>query len=236
MLKESLYDRIGLQFFAADGAGSGSSAADDGSDGGTGAAGTEGNQGAAGSQNDGGTNGNSGTPAGGKTFTQEQVNAMMAREKNSARSAILKELGYEVKDGKYQETVSAIKGILDQGKTQQQLDQEARQKAEGDLTAERNRANNLQAQIDAMKAGVKPDYVDDAIALLSPRVTDDKPLSKLLEESKTKYPNWFGESGGSNGTGNSTNPARNKGNESGSMGKRLAQSNKSASKSSYFHN
>lgn len=236
MLKESLYDRIGLQFFAADGAGSESGAAGDGSNGGTGAAGNEGNQGDAGSQGDGGTNGNSGTPAGGKTFTQEQVNAMMAREKNSARSAILKELGYEVKDGKYQETVSAIKGILDQGKTQQQLDQEARQKAEGDLTTERNRANNLQAQIDAMKAGVKPDYVNDAIALLSPRVTDDKPLSKLLEESKTKYPNWFGESGGSNGTGSSTNPARNKGNESGSMGKRLAQSNKSASKSSYFHN
>lgn len=233
MLKGSLYNRIGLQFFAADGAGSGSGAADDSSEGGTGAAGNEGNQGVAGSQCDGGTNSNA---AGGKTFTQEQVNAMMAREKNSARSAILKELGYDVKDGKYQETVSTIKGILDQGKTQQQLDQEARQKAEGDLTSERNRANNLQAQIDAMKAGVKPDYVDDAIALLSPRVTDDKPLSKLLEESKTKYPNWFGESSGSNGTGSSANPARNKGNESGSMGKRLAQSNKPANKSSYFHN
>ena len=233
MLKESLYNRIGLQFFADDGAGSGSGAAGDGSDGGTGAAGNEGNQGAAGSQGDGGTSSNA---AGGKTFTQEQVNAMMAREKNSARSAILKELGYDVKDGKYQETVSTIKGILDQGKTQQQLDQEARQKAEGDLTSERNRANNLQAQIDAMKAGVKPDYVEDAIALLSPRVADDKPLSKLLEESKTKYPNWFGESGGSNGTGSSANPARNKGNESGSMGKRLAQSNKPANKSSYFHN
>lgn len=233
MLKESLYNRIGLQFFADDGAGSGSGSAGDGSDGGTGAAGNEGSQGAAGSQGDGGTNSNA---AGGKTFTQEQVNAMMAREKNSARSAILKELGYDVKDGKYQETVSTIKGILDQGKTQQQLDQEARQKAEGDLTSERNRANNLQAQIDAMKAGVKPDYVDDAIALLSPRVTDDKPLSKLLEESKTKYPNWFVESSGSNGTGSSANPARNKGNESGSMGKRLAQSNKPANKSSYFHN
>ena len=231
MLKESLYNRMGLQFFA-DGAGSESGAAGDGSEGNAGAAGNEGNQGAPGSQGNDGVN----NPAGSKTFTQEQVNAMMAREKNSARSAILKELGYEVKDGKYQETVSTIKGILDQGKTQQQLDQEARQKAEGDLTTERNRANNLQAQIDAMKAGVKPDYVDDAIALLSPRVTEDKPLSKLLEESKTKYPNWFGESSGSNGTGSSANPARNKGNESGSMGKRLAQSNKSASKSSYFHN
>lgn len=229
MLKESLYDRIGLQFFAADGAGADGGAA--GSEGGTeGGSGTQG----AGSQGTGGTEGGTNTTS--KTFTQEQVNGMMANEKRSAQASLLRSLGYEVKDGKVQDVITTIKGILDQGKTQQQLDQEARQKAEGDLSAEKNRANNLQAQIDAMKAGVKPDYVEDAIALLSPRVTEEKPLSKLLEESKTKYPNWFGESGGSQGTGGSTNPARKQGAETGGMGKRLAQTNKTAAKSSFFKN
>lgn len=229
MLKESLYDRIGLQFFAADGAGADGGAT--GSEGGTeGGSGTQG----AGSQGTGGTEG--GTNTTGKTFTQEQVNGMMANEKRSAQASLLRSLGYEVKDGKVQDVITTIKGILDQGKTQQQLDQEARQKAEGDLSAEKNRANNLQAQIDAMKAGVKPDYVEDAIALLSPRVTEEKLLSKLLEESKTKYPNWFGESGGSQGTGGSTNPARKQGAETGGMGKRLAQTNKTAAKSSFFKN
>lgn len=229
MTKESLYDRIGLQFFAADGAGADGGAA--GSEGGTeGGSGTQG----AGSQGTGGTEGGTNTTS--KTFTQEQVNGMMANEKRSAQASLLRSLGYEVKDGKVQDVITTIKGILDQGKTQQQLDQEARQKAEGDLSAEKNRANNLQAQIDAMKAGVKPDYVEDAIALLSPRVTEEKPLSKLLEESKTKYPNWFGESGGSQGTGGSTNPARKQGTETGGMGKRLAQTNKTAAKSSFFKN
>lgn len=211
--KRKTHMKFGLQFFAEPG---------EGGQGGDGGEGGQGNQ----------------NPAGGKTFTQEQVNAMMANEKRTARNALLKELGYEVKDGaKAADVVATVKGILDQGKTQQQLDKEAKDNAESAKAAAETKANNLQAQVDAMKAGVKPDYVDDAINLLLPRVTEDKPLTKLLEEYKTKYPNWFGESGGSNGTGGSTNPARNKGGDIGGMGKRLAQTNQPAqSKSNYFKN
>lgn len=210
MNKESLYRRIGPQFFAEPGSGA---------EGGTG--GTEGGQ-------------EGGTP---KTFTQEQVNGMMAAEKRSGRLALLKELGYEVRDGaKASDVIAQVKGILDSGKTQQQRDQEAREKAEGDLSAEQAKSKQLQAKIDAMTAGIKSEYVDDAIALLSPRVTDQKPLSKLLEESKEKYPNWFGESEGSKGTGGSTNPPRGKGSNTEGLGKRLAQTNKPAAKSSFFKN
>lgn len=210
MNKEPLYRRMGLQFFAEPGSGAEG-----------GAGGTEGGQGGA-------------TP---KTFTQEQVNGMMAAEKRSGRLALLKELGYEVKDGaKASDVIAQVKGILDSGKTQQQKDQEAREKAEGDLSAEQAKSKQLQAKIDAMTAGVKPDYVDDAIALLSPRVTDQKPLSKLLEESKEKYPNWFGEAEGSKGTGGSTNPPRGKGTNTEGLGKRLAQTHKPAAKSSFFKN
>ena len=226
MLKESLYNRIGLQFFAADGAGSGAGG-EGGTDGGQG--GTDGNQ--AGSS---GTAGSQGTGA--KTFTQEDVNRMMANEKRTARSALLKELGYEVKDGKITETVATIKGILDSGKTQQQLDQEARTTAENNLAAEKSKTSALQARVDVMTAGVKPEFVDDAIAMLLPQVTEQKPLSKLLEEYKTKYPAWYGESSGSGGTGNSTKNGRNTGGTQTGLGKRLAESNKSAAKSSYFKN
>lgn len=132
MLKESLYNRIGLQFFAADGAGSGAGGEGGaaGADGGQG--GTDGNQ--AGSS---GAAGSQGTGA--KTFTQEDVNRMMANEKRTARSALLKELGHEVKDGKITETIATVKGILDSGKTQQQLDQEARTTAENNLAAEKSK-------------------------------------------------------------------------------------------------
>lgn len=229
MLKESLYDKIGLQFFAADGAGSGA-----GGEGG--AAGTdEGQGGADGNQaGSGGAAGGQGTGA--KTFTQEDVNRMMANEKRTARSALLKELGYEVKDGKITETIATVKGILDSGKTQQQLDQEARTTAENNLAAEKSKTSALQARVDVMTAGVKPEFVDDAIAMLLPQVTEQKPLSKLLEEYKTKYPAWYGESSGSGGTGNSTRNNRNTGGTQSGLGKRLAESNKPAAKSSYFKN
>ena len=226
MLKESLYDKIGLQFFAADGAGSGEGGAAS-TDGGQG--GTDGNQ-----VGSGGAAGSQGTGA--KTFTQEDVNRMMANEKRTARSALLKELGYEVKDGKITETIATVKGILDSGKTQQQLDQEARTTAENNLAAEKSKTSALQARVDVMTAGVKPEFVDDAIAMLLPQVTEQKPLSKLLEEYKTKYPAWYGESSGSGGTGNSTKNGRNTGGTQSGLGKRLAESNKSAAKSSYFKN
>ena len=221
MYKEAeTHQKIGLQFFAEPGEGGAS-----GGEGGTGGDGSDGQGGAAGTQNN---------PPAGKTFTQDDVNTMMANEKRTARMALLKELGYEVKDGDYKKTIATVKGILDQGKTQQQLDQEARTKAEEDKTAAETKANQLQAQVDVMKAGVKPDYVDDVIAMLLPRVTQEKPLSKLIEEYKTKYPAWFGENAGSAGTGSATNPPRGKGGETGGMGKRLAQTNAAPAKSSFF--
>lgn len=158
MLKESLYNRIGLQFFAADGAGSGA-----GGDGG--AAGTDGGQGG----DNGNQTGSGSQGTGAKTFTQEDVNRMMANEKRTARSALLKELGYEVKDGKITETIATVKGILDSGKTQQQLDQEARTTAENNLAAEKSKTSALQARVDVMTAGVKPEFVTDAIAMLLPQ-------------------------------------------------------------------
>lgn len=214
MYKEENARKIGLQFFAESGEG-------------------EEDQNGAGSEDQGGNDTN---PSAGKTFTQAQVNAMMANEKRTARHALLKELGYEVKAGaKVADVVATVKGVLDQGKTQQQLDQEARTKAEEDKTAAESRAATLQAQVDVMKAGVKSEYVDDAITMLLPKVTEEKPLTKLLEEYKTKYPAWFGESA-SSGTGSPTNPPRGKNGETGGMGKRLAQTNSSQGKSSYFKN
>lgn len=212
MFKESLFHRIGIQFFAEGAEGEG---------GGEGGTGSEGQDPGAG---------------GAKSFTQEEVNRMMANEKRSARSALLKELGYEVKDGKYADTVTAIKTILDAGKTQQQKDQEARTTAEKALTEEKSRVSRLQARVDIMAAGVKPAFVDDAITMLLPQVTEEKTLTKLLEDYKAKYPAWFSEySGGSKGTGSPNNPPKpNGGKDTGEFGKRLAQANKPQGKSSYF--
>ena len=69
--------------------------------------GNQGNQ--QGNQNNQGGQGSEG-----KTYTQEQINSMMAAEKRTARNALLKELGFEgIKDENYKDTVAGIKKTLD---------------------------------------------------------------------------------------------------------------------------
>ena len=57
-------------------------------------------------------------PPAGKSYTQEQINNMMANEKRTARQALLKELGFDIKDDQnYKDAIKNIKATLDASKT-----------------------------------------------------------------------------------------------------------------------
>ena len=214
---------IGLQFFA------------EGGEGGNGEAGAGGNSG-------GGEGGQQGTQGNqqpeGKSYTQEQLNAMMANEKRTARQAILKELGLEYKDDKdFKTQMANIKKTLDAGKTQQQLDAEAKKAAEAARDEANAKATQLEMKVAALSAGVNPGCVDDIITLAAPKVTEEKPITKVLEELKTKYPAMFGETQKNTGTGGSTRGSNRKSTEEEGLGARLAKAHKtSGGKSSYFKN
>ncbi len=211
---------IGLQFFAEGVEGDGSSQV---------------NSGGEGSQQN--TQGNQNTQKQeGKSYTQEQLNAMMANEKRTARQAILKELGLEYKDDKdFKTQMAAIKKTLDAGKTQQQLDAEAKKAAEAARDEANAKATQLEMKVAALSAGVNPDCVDDIITLVAPKVTEEKPITKVLEELKTKYPSMFGETQKNIGTGGSTRGSSRKSTNEEGLGSRLAKAHKnSGAKSSYF--
>lgn len=172
-----------------------------------------------------------------KQYTQEDINRMMAREKRTARQALLKELGYDPKDEKsFNDTLAEIKKNLDAGKSQQQLDTEARKLAETKLADEQAKTARLELKVAALAAGVKAEALDDVITLALSKIDDSNTIDKVLKEFKTKYPAFFGESTEGKGTGSPTNPPRKGGNTQDGMGKRLAQTNKSTAKSSYFKN
>ena len=173
----------------------------------------------------------------GKSYTQDQLHAMMANEKRTARTALLKELGFDIKDDKsFKATMKDIKKTLDAGKTQAQLDKEAKEQAEAAKNEAESKANHLQLKVDCLSAHVNPDDLDDVIVLVQSKVNDTYPVAKALEDLKAKYPQFFDE-GGSAGTGNSNNPARNRHNNgSEGIGARLAKSNKNTIKSTYFKN
>lgn len=173
----------------------------------------------------------------GTQYTQEQINTMMANEKRTARQALLKSLGIELKEGeKYEDAIKRVKRTLDAGKTQAQLDAEAKTKAEGERDEANKKVSSLETKVAALSAGVKPESLDDVITLAQAQVLAGKTLEDALKNLKEKYPVLFGEADKNNGTGNPNNPARNKSGNTESLGQRLAKNSKHTVKSTYFKN
>lgn len=178
---------------------------------------------------------NQGQQQEGKNYTQAQINAMMANEKRTARQALLKELGFDVKDDQsFTDTLAGIKKTLDAGKTQQQLDQEAKNKAEGEAKDANARAAIAEMKVSALTAGVNPKRLDDMILLAQAKIAKGQTADQAFADLKKDYPDAFGTEA-SGGTGSHVNPAnKTGGNDGESRGARLAKQNKTSAKSSYF--
>lgn len=186
----------------------------------------------------------------GKTFTQEQVNKMMTREKNQGRNAALKELGIDPKDSKM---VAMVKALIESQKTDEQKAAEKDAENQTKMNEAEQRAQVAEAKAEAMMLGVKTQYVDDVVTLALAKMTEDSDLKTIIGEFKTKYPVWFGESEdddkggkdkgkgktGQKGTGSSVKTSKEdkgKGEEKG-LGARLAAQRRGAGKkSSYWGN
>lgn len=185
----------------------------------------------------------------GKTFTQEQVNKMMTREKNQGRSAALKELGIDPKDSKM---VAMVKALIESQKTDEQKAAEKDAENQTKMNEAEQRAQVAEAKAEAMMLGVKTQYVEDVVTLALAKMTEDSDLKTIIGEFKTKYPVWFGESEdddkggkdkgkgktGQKGTGSSVKTSKeDKGNEEKGLGARLAaQRRGTGKKSSYWGN
>lgn len=176
-----------------------------------------------------------------KTFTQDQVNRMMTREKNQGRNAVYKELGIDPKDTK---TVAQFKAFIESQKTEEQKAAEKESADKAKQAESEHRVAVAEAKAEAMMMGVKPQYVEDAVTLVLAKLGEDTDVKTLLGELKTKYPIWFGESDdeddkgakgktGQKGTGSSVKQAEKggkKGEAEKGLGARLAAQRKSGAK------
>lgn len=176
-----------------------------------------------------------------KTFTQKQVNQMMAREKKQGRSSVFQELGVNPDDAKM---LAMIKALVDSTKTDEQKQQEQQAQANAKVAEAEQKAMLAEAKAEAMQFGVQAQYVDDVVTLAVSKMSDNTDLKTILGELKTKYPVWFttdddndegdkGQSGvqatGQKGTGASVKGSdKNKGTgATAGLGKRLAAQRKS---------
>lgn len=186
------------------------------------------------------SNGGAGSGSAQKTFTQEEVNAMMAAEKRQGKNSVLKELGFEDLN-KAKEAIQGYNQYLETQKTTEQKNQEALQTAQKDKEAAENRAKLVEYKLEAIKCGVRAEAVDDAVALAALRVSDTKDIKAVIEEMKGQevYSSFFNTTGStSKGTTGKQPPAGGTGGTGGSansMGQRLAENRKGKSpQSSYF--
>lgn len=179
-----------------------------------------------------------------KTFTQEQVNKMMAKEKSQGRIAALNELGVNPKDAA---SLAKVKEFIESQKTDDQKIQEKRLEEQAALNEANKRAVIAEAKAEAMVLGAKSQYVDDLVTLALSKVSEDSDMKTLLGELKIKYPVWFESANdndpkdkGKKGTGSTVGGAGSKkdGKENSGLGARLAAQRKggNTAKKSYWGN
>ena len=172
-----------------------------------------------------------------KTFTQTEVNAMMAKEKDQGRKAILKELGVEdVKDAKG--ALENYKKYLESQKTDLQKAQDAAAEAEKGKKTLEDELNSTNQKLAALMAGCPSEKVDDVVVLARARMNDKTSFEQAIELVKQGYPEMFTQQAQQNrGTGSNANP-QNKGTGSSnvSYGQRLANKYKSSDTKNPYYN
>lgn len=172
-----------------------------------------------------------------KTFTQDEVKKMMTREKKQGRNAAFNELGINPADKKL---LAMIKALAGTDKEMQEDDVVDPRVAEAE-----QRAEMAELKADALAAGVMPQFIDDAITLISKRLNEEDGSERkdVIADLKKKYSSWFSNSGdeaadkAKHGTGSAVGALSNKDSLKGaSFGKRLAASRAKTVSSSYFKN
>nr|DAH84991.1 MAG TPA: Major capsid protein [Bacteriophage sp.] len=182
-------------------------------------------------------------PASGtKTFTQEQVTAMMAKEKKEGRKAMLKKLGF-ANEAEASKAMKIYQAMMNSQKTEEELEAEKNKGLEGEKSEAEKRAQAAEDKLSCVMAGVRKDSIDDALAVAKLKVTDEKTLDKVLADMKKepRYAGFFKEDGNDGdddeeGTGSEPGHTTKKGKpKKGSYGANLAKGlNKGEQKKTYF--
>lgn len=172
-----------------------------------------------------------------KTFTQAEVNAMMAKEKEQGRKSILKELGVEdIKNAK--QGLEDYKKYLESQKTDLEKAQDAAREAEKSRKALEAEMIVSNQKFSALSVGCPAEKVDDVCVLARTRMSENVTFEQALEQVKQSYPDLFNsqQSSQNKGTGSNANP-QNKGSaqNNGGFGQRLASQHKSEAKNPYFN-
>ncbi|PIC65342.1 hypothetical protein CSV79_01595 [Sporosarcina sp. P13] len=122
-----------------------------------------------------------------KSFSQDDVNNLIARETKKQQEKMLKDLGIEDFKGA-KEGLAKLKEFQDAQKTESERQAEALKEFEtknGTLSSENE---TLKAQLSAMKAGVIAESIEDVVVLAKTMVNDETDMNAAIAKVVEKYP------------------------------------------------
>lgn len=122
-----------------------------------------------------------------KTFTQEEVTGLVAKESRKAQEKIFKSLGFEdIKSAK--EGLQQLKEWKDSQKSEAEKQSEALAAKEKELELALSDKKNLEAKLSALTLGVNAESVDDVITLSARLVSDEVSIEDAIGQVLQKYP------------------------------------------------
>jgi hypothetical protein len=124
-----------------------------------------------------------------KTFTQDDVNNIVAKEVKKAQEKLLKQLGIDDFNSA-KEGLQKFREWQESQKTEAQKQAERLQQLEQQFNAVQQEKENLLAQLAAVKAGVHADYVEDVIVLAQRLVNEDTTIDEAIAKVIEKYPHF----------------------------------------------
>lgn len=141
------------------------------------------------------------TDSSGKTFTQEQLNALLASEKRDGKKSILKSLGFESEeDAKKQ--LAEFKVYRDSQKTAEQRYSDD-MKAEQAKTAKAlDKALDAEIKLSVVTAGGSADAAAEIAVLVKSEMREDEKLTadEAVKQVKEKLPQLFSGADAGNGS------------------------------------
>lgn len=152
-------------------------------------------------------------PVAEKSFTQEELNKIIVREKEKATKSVLKSLGFE--DTKTAKTkISELMSLEDESKSDLEKLMQGKEKAEKNLAEKESKVTELETQLSLLKLGITPEKISEANALIALKISEDKNMEEAVEELRIDFPSLFlGSTNDSTrangGTGTNGNPPRN---------------------------
>lgn len=122
-----------------------------------------------------------------KTFKQEDVNNIVARESKKAQEKLLKQLGIEDFENA-REGYSKFLEWQEEQKTEQEKQSEQLETLANEKESLINENTSLKAQLSALNQGVNSESVEDVVTLAERLVSDDVTLDEAIKEIIEKYP------------------------------------------------